>query len=109
MSTPGHAGDGDRAQAYLLTTGAGGVSHHAPREALKNESYCVRAYKLEGRRAPWLLVRLYGFLFTLNFGTSVKETEPGGSTGGVSVDGEGIGVFARTPASHTHLYARTYV
>ena len=61
MSAPGHAGDGDRAQAYLLTTGAGGVSHHAPREALKNESFCVSAYKLAGRRAPWFLVRLYGF------------------------------------------------
>ena len=50
MSAPGHAGDGDRAQAYLLTTGAGGVSHHAPREALKNESYCVSAYKQAGER-----------------------------------------------------------
>ena len=46
-------------------------------------------------------------LFTLYFGTSVEETEPGGSTGDVSVDGEGIGLFARTPASHTRVYART--
>ena len=35
---------------------------------------------------------------------SVEETEPGGSTGGVGVDGEGIGVFACTPAGHTCVY-----
>ena len=34
-------------------------------------------------------------------GTSVEEPEPEWSTGGVIIDGEGIGVFARTPASHT--------
>ena len=56
MSAPGHAGDGDGAQVYLLTTGAGGVSHHALREALKNKSYCVRAYKLACRRVPFTLI-----------------------------------------------------
>ena len=34
-----------------------------------------------------------------------RRDRPTWSTDGVSVDGEGIGVFARTPASHTHVYA----
>ena len=48
-------------------------------------------------------------IYVVLYGTSVEETEPEWSTGGVSIDGEGIGVFARTPACHKRVYARTYV
>ena len=38
VSATANAGDSDRAQAYLLTTGAGAVSCHVPRVVLKHVS-----------------------------------------------------------------------
>ena len=69
MSAPGHAGDGDRAQAYLLITGAGDVSHHAPREALKNESYCVpcvHTSRQESAMVPCQALRLLIYVVLWN-------------------------------------------
>ena len=109
MSAPGHAGDGDRAQAHLLSTGTGGMSHHAPREVLKNELYCVHAYKLAGRSATVPCKALLLLIYIVLWNKRKRDRATGGSTGGVvSMKKELVCSFVRLPATRVYTRAHTF-